>query len=78
MSDSYVKVNERRHRKGKTYKEKIHINPSEEGSLHKEMGIKQGEKIGQSRLAGELKKAKKEHNVKLERKVLFAENMNKK
>jgi hypothetical protein len=48
-----------------------------EGSLHKAMGIPEGQKIGPGRLASEKAKAKRTGNTKLMRKVVFAQNINK-
>jgi len=48
-----------------------------EGSLHRALGVPEGEKIGASRLAGAKARAKRTGNTKLMRKVLFAQNVNK-
>lgn len=52
----------------------IHIKPSHEGLLHKEMGVKEGQKIPAGSLRKELAHAKAEHNVAEERRIVFAEN----
>lgn len=57
------------HRKGS-----VHIKPSHEGELHRELGVKEGHKIGASRLHSALREAKKEGDVKRERQIVFAEN----
>lgn len=52
----------------------IHIKKENRGLLHKKMGIPQGKKIGEGALSVEKSKAKKTHNVKLLREVVFAQN----
>lgn len=47
------------------------------GALHAQLGVPQGEKIGQSRLAAAAKRAKETGNTKLARRVAFARNVNK-
>lgn len=59
-------------------KAKIHIKPSEEGSLHREMGVPEGKKIGRGAEERKLATAKKNHDVSLERKIVFALNFGKK
>jgi hypothetical protein len=54
------------------------IKKSHEGLLHKELGVAKGKKIGEKRLHAAARSAKKSGNVKEERRVIWAENMNKK
>jgi hypothetical protein len=51
-------------------KKTIHLNPEHKGLLHKEMGIKQGEKISTEKL----EKAKKNASPKEKQRIQFAEN----
>lgn len=44
------------------------------GALHKEMGISEDKKIPAKALNKELKEAKKEGDVKTEKRVIFAKN----
>lgn len=55
----------------------IHIKPSKEGSLHKEMGVKEGHKISTSSERKSLAAAKKSGNVAKEKKLVFALNAKK-
>jgi hypothetical protein len=55
----------------------IRIKPSREGLLHKRMGLKQGKKISEGSLEKEKSAAKKDHDVKELREVVFAENARK-
>jgi hypothetical protein len=50
------------------------IPKSHKGLLHKELGIKQGKKIGEARLEKAKATAKRTHNTTLEKRVVFAEN----
>lgn len=54
------------------------IPKSHKGLLHKQLGMPEGKKIPRSMLRSKLKQAKKEHNVKLERRLVFALNFGKK
>ena len=60
--------------KQKDGKTKIYIKPSKRGSLRKEMGVKGDEKISSKELSKEKKKAKKEGDTALMKKVVFAQN----
>lgn len=55
----------------------INIKPSHRGMLHREMGVREGEKISISDLAREKKRAKKSGNTAEEKRVVFAENARK-
>ncbi len=50
------------------------IGPVKKGALHSELHIAQGKKIGMSTLEHEKAVAKRTHNTKLMRRVVFAEN----
>lgn len=50
------------------------IKPSHKGLLHEALGIAKDKKIPGARLKSVLGRAKKTHNVKLEKQVVFAEN----
>lgn len=52
----------------------IHIDPKKKGSLHSDLGIKQGDKIPASLEHRKLAAAKKSGNVSLEKKIVFALN----
>ena len=52
----------------------IHIKPSEKGSLHSALGVKQGNKIPAAAEHRKLAAAKKDGNVALEKKLVFAIN----
>lgn len=54
------------------------IKPENKGLLHKKMKVPKGKKISSAALSKEKKKAKKSGNTKLEREVVFAQNMKKK
>ena len=47
------------------------------GALHKQLGVKQGEKIPAKKMAAAKKKAKATGNKKLAKRVQFAENAKK-
>lgn len=53
------------------------IKPSHRGLLHEALGIAKDKKIPGSRLKSALKKAKKTGNTKLEKQVVYAENVRK-
>ena len=55
----------------------ININPAHKGMLHREMGIKEGQKISVSDLMREKKKAKASGDTAPEKRVVFAENARK-
>ncbi len=59
-------------------KKKPMIKPSHRGLLHEALHIAKGKKIPGSKLKSALKTAKKTHNVKEEREIVFAENFGKK
>jgi len=50
------------------------IKPSHKGLLHKELGVKEGQKIGAKKLAAAKAKAERTHNTTLEKRVVFAQN----
>jgi len=52
----------------------IHLNPAHKGLLHREMGLKPGERISLGQLMREKRKAKRSGNTAEERRVVFAEN----
>lgn len=80
MARSYDDVNKARHASGDTYAEKDHDYPPKvkKGSLHKEMGVPEGKKIGRSKIEADEKKAKARGDVHRERQDQFALNFNKK
>ena len=53
------------------------IKKGHEGLLHKELGVAADKKIGEKRLHAAAKSAKKSGNKAEEKRVIFAENMNK-
>ena len=58
-------------------KDTIHIKKSRKGSLRRDLGTKKGSKISTKKIDSSLKRAKKEGDVKLERKLVFAKNARK-
>ena len=52
------------------------IKPSHRGLLHQELGIPQGEKIGEARLEAAKARAKRTHNTALMKRANFALNFN--
>ena len=73
MQLNHQKKTDKEYRDGSAQRQ-IHIKPSKEGSLHKAMGVPQGKKIGRAAEESKMAIAKKNHEVPLERKVLFALN----
>ena len=53
------------------------IKPSHRGLLHEALGIAKDKKIPGSKLKATLKRAKKSGNTKLEKQVVYAENVRK-
>ena len=47
------------------------------GALHRQLGVPEGEKIGQAKLAAAAARAKRTGNTTLARRVGFARNINK-
>lgn len=54
------------------------IKPSHRGLLHKDLGVKPGQKIPAKKLNAALSKAKATGNTALEKRVVFAKNFGKK
>lgn len=74
-SKSYEKTAEAYAEGGKA---KIRIKAKNEGSLHRDMGVPQGKKIPRSAIRAKLARDKAHHNVRGERKDIFALNFGKK
>jgi hypothetical protein len=62
------------YRSGGKKKSGIHIKAKNKGALHRDMGVPQGEKIPKSKIRAKLRHDKAEHNVKGERRDVFALN----